>query len=85
VTDQFGQAQTARLWEEYLLPKYPDSPFLLLRIGDVRRAFGSLALACEAYESVSLSLQRLLTMDGILNTWYLTGTKIRGHWGRPGI
>ncbi|KAG8859737.1 hypothetical protein FRB96_004311 [Tulasnella sp. 330] len=50
VTDQFGQAQTARLWEERLLPKYPNSPFFWIRVGDVRRQFGSSTMALEAYE-----------------------------------
>ncbi|KAG9030394.1 hypothetical protein FRB95_003993 [Tulasnella sp. JGI-2019a] len=50
VTDQFGQAQTARLWEERLLPKYPISPFFWIRVGDVRRQFGSSMMALEAYE-----------------------------------
>ncbi|KAG8942137.1 hypothetical protein FRC03_003597 [Tulasnella sp. 419] len=48
-TDQFSQANSARLWEEVLLPKYPDSGFFLVRVGDARKAFGCKALAMECY------------------------------------
>jgi hypothetical protein len=44
--------EAARLWEDELLPRYPQLPFLLVRVADVRATLNSAATAFSAYQKV---------------------------------
>ena len=50
--DDYACARAARLWEE-LLESYPNSPFLLLRVADMRFALGRKMGSLQLYQRVS--------------------------------
>ena len=54
--DDYRCATVGRLWES-LLDRYPDEPFLMLRVADMRLALGSTVTALALYEKVSANAQ----------------------------